>query len=193
MSHQAAPGMQPQARKAGTSMDEDRDTTHPGMISEFFMGFLSAAGHPAQVNTISKNTREEVLWRDARSPWRRSPVWMLLRVALQLNLPRDLYKEFIVFMMSMVIDDSRNQHLSSDLRYAMMAKVARRVFKLPSPGNANVVRHVQNALQNTTAALEEQWLRLQTQAPLDLSGLAGLDFERDGSTALPALDAYLKA
>ncbi|KAK5709143.1 hypothetical protein LTS12_028119, partial [Elasticomyces elasticus] len=59
MSHQAAPGMQPQARKAGTNMDEDRDTTHPGMISDLVMGFLSATGRPAQVNTISKNTREE--------------------------------------------------------------------------------------------------------------------------------------
>ncbi|KAK1808508.1 hypothetical protein LTR12_017134 [Friedmanniomyces endolithicus] len=139
MSHQAAPGMQPQARKAGTNMDEDRDTTHPGMISELVMGFLNVTGHPAQVNIISKNTREEVLWRDARSPWRRSPVWMLLRVALQLKFPHDLYKEFIVFMMSRVINDSRNQHLSGDLCYAMMAKVARRVVKLSSPGNADVV------------------------------------------------------
>ncbi|KAK3110708.1 hypothetical protein LTR53_014728 [Teratosphaeriaceae sp. CCFEE 6253] len=193
MSHQAALGMQPQARKAGTSLDEDRDTTHPGTISEFFMGFLSATGHPAEVNTISKNTREEVLWRDARSPWRRSPVWILLRVALQLNLPRDLYKEFIVFMMSRVIDDSRNQYLSCDLRYAMMAKVARRVFKLPSPCNANVVRQIQNTLQDTTAALEKQWLRLQTRPPLDLSGLAELHFEKDGFTTLPALDTYLTA
>ncbi|TKA23246.1 hypothetical protein B0A54_17994 [Friedmanniomyces endolithicus] len=193
MSHQAAPGMQPQARKAGTNMDEDRDTTHPGMISELVMGFLNVTGHPAQVNIISKNTREEVLWRDARSPWRRYPVWMLLRVALQLKFPHDLYKEFIVFMMSRVINDSRNQHLSSDLRYAMMAKVARRVVKLPSPGNADVVRHIQNTLQDTTAALEKQWLHQRTQAPLDLSGLARLDFERDESTALPALDVYLKA
>ncbi|KAK5686853.1 hypothetical protein LTR17_026786 [Elasticomyces elasticus] len=193
MSHQAAPGMQPQARKAGTNMDEDRDTTHPGMISDLVMGFLSAAGRPAQVNTISKNTREEVLWHDARSSRRRSPVWMLLRVGLQLKFPHDLYKEFIVFMMSRVINDSRNQRLSGDLRYAMMAKVARRVVKLPSPGNADVVRHVQNALQDTTAALEKQWLHLQTQAPLDLSVLARLDFERDEFTALPALDVYLEA
>ncbi|KAK0266010.1 hypothetical protein LTS00_017972, partial [Friedmanniomyces endolithicus] len=178
ISHQAAPGMQPQARKAGTNMDEDRDTTHPGMISD---------------NIISKNTREEVLWRDARSPWRRSPVWMLLRVALQLKFPHDLYKEFIAFMMSRVINYSRNQHLSSDLRYAMMAKVARRVVKLQSPGNANAVRHIQNTLQDTTAALEKQWLHLRTQAPLDLSGLARLDFERDELTALPALDVYLEA
>ncbi|KAK0265906.1 hypothetical protein LTR54_017584 [Friedmanniomyces endolithicus] len=172
MSHQAAPGMQPQARKAGTNMDEDRDTTHPRMISELVMGFLNVTGHPARVNIISKNTREELLWRDARSPWRRSPVWMLLRVALQLKFPHDLYKEFIVFMMSRVINDSTNQHLSSDLRYAMMAK---------------------NTLQDTTAALEKQWLRLRTQAPLDLSGLARLDFERDELTALPALDVYLEA
>ncbi|KAK0972719.1 hypothetical protein LTR54_017493 [Friedmanniomyces endolithicus] len=79
MSFQAAPGMQPQVRKAKAMVDEDRDTTHPGMISEFIMGFLNAVGQSAHVDTISKNTREEVLLLDARSPWRRSPVWLLLR------------------------------------------------------------------------------------------------------------------
>ncbi|KAK5699403.1 hypothetical protein LTR17_023250 [Elasticomyces elasticus] len=78
MSFQSVPGMQPRIRKAGDDMDEDRDTTHPGMVSEFLLGVLSAVGHSVATKTISKNTREEVLWQDARSPWRRSPVWLLL-------------------------------------------------------------------------------------------------------------------
>ncbi|KAK0268366.1 hypothetical protein LTS00_017586 [Friedmanniomyces endolithicus] len=123
MSFQAAPGMQPQVRKAKAMVDEDRDTTHPGMIYEFIMGFLSAVGQSAHVDTISKNTREEVLLLDARSPWRRSPVWLLLRVALQLKLPCDIYKEFMAFMMSSIINDHDFQKLSSDMRFSMMAKL----------------------------------------------------------------------
>ncbi|KAK0342281.1 hypothetical protein LTR91_019510 [Friedmanniomyces endolithicus] len=141
MNFQAAPGMQPQVRKAKSMVDEDRDTAHPGMIPEFIMGFLNAVGQSAHVDTICKNTREEVLLLDARSPWRRSPVWLLLRVALQLKLPCDIYKEFMAFIMSSIINDHDCQKLSSDMRFSMMAKVARRVYKLAtpslSPGNAH--------------------------------------------------------
>lgn len=184
MCHQPAPGMQPQVNKAKTYVDEDRDTNHPGMVSEFFMGFLRSTGHPAKITTISKNTREEVLGSNARSPWRRSSVWLLLRVALQLNFPHDLYKEFMTFVMSRVLKAPHNQSLPSDLRYAMMTKVSRRLLKLGSSINAKVLRAIQDTLQCTMAALEEQWLRLQAQKPLDLSRLSTPDFEQDGFTAI---------
>ncbi|KAK3721141.1 hypothetical protein LTR37_003431 [Vermiconidia calcicola] len=61
MSSQAVVGMQPQARKAGSLHDEDRDTTHPGIVTELFAGFLSAVGNPTAVSEIFKNTREDVL------------------------------------------------------------------------------------------------------------------------------------
>ncbi|KAK3623648.1 hypothetical protein LTR22_024305 [Elasticomyces elasticus] len=54
MSIQAAPGMQPQVRKASAVVDDDRDTTHPGMISKFIMGFLNAIG---QVVTLIPSSR----------------------------------------------------------------------------------------------------------------------------------------
>ncbi|KAK0877257.1 hypothetical protein LTR87_008871 [Friedmanniomyces endolithicus] len=193
MSHQAAPGMQPQIRKAGELVDEDRDTADPAMVSEVFMGFLRSIGRSVQVTAISKNTREEVMWNDARSPWRRSPVWLVLRVSLQLKLPHDLYKEFVTFMMSQLLEAPASQGLSSDLRYAMMAKIARRLLKLSPAMNAQVVQYVQTILQDTTAALDKQRSRLQTQKPLDLSQLCSLNFEQDELTAIPALDEYLKS
>ncbi|KAK5144349.1 hypothetical protein LTR32_003703 [Rachicladosporium monterosium] len=193
MSHQAAPGMQPQIRKAGELVDEDRDTADPAMVSEVFVGFLRSVGRSVQVTAISKNTREEVMWNDARSPWRRSPVWLVLRVSLQLKLPHDLYKKFVTFMMSQLLEAPVSQGLSSDLRYAMMAKIARRLLKLSPAMNAQVVQYVQTILQDTTAALDKQRSRLQTQKPLDLSQLCSLNFEQDELTAIPALDEYLKS
>lgn len=53
LSHQPAPGMQPQAKKSGVYIDEDRDTTHPGMVSEALMGFLRSVGHSASASVIS--------------------------------------------------------------------------------------------------------------------------------------------
>ncbi|KAK0270797.1 hypothetical protein LTR35_013849 [Friedmanniomyces endolithicus] len=193
MSHQAAPGMQPQIRKAGELVDEDRDTADPAMVSEVFMGFLRSVGRSVLVTAISKNTREEVMWNDARSPWRRSPVWLMLRVSLQLKLPHDLYKEFVTFMMSQLLKAPASQGLSSDLRYAMMAKIARRMLKLSPAMNAQVVQYVQTILQDTTAALDKQRRRLQARKPLDLLQLRSLNFEQDELTAIPALDEYLRS
>ncbi|KAK0930909.1 hypothetical protein LTR48_003456 [Friedmanniomyces endolithicus] len=99
MSHQPVPGMQPQVKKAGEYVDEDRDTTHPAMFTELFMAFLRSVGRSVQVTAISKNTREEMMWNDARSPWRRSPVWLLLRASLQLKLPHCLYKEIMALLL----------------------------------------------------------------------------------------------
>ncbi|KAK5677472.1 hypothetical protein LTS10_010044 [Elasticomyces elasticus] len=194
MSFQPAPGMQPQINKAQAKMDEDRDTTHPGMISEFFMGFLCSLGNPVRVGSISKNTREEVMWRKARSPWRRSPVWLLFRVALQLRLPHTLYKEFMAFMMSSIVTDSRFNALSCDLRYAVTAKIARRLYKLSASPNAAMVMHVQKTLAEATTALEQKWQHIQAQAEtvLDLLPLAALDFERDSSNAKIAELSRLK-
>ncbi|KAK3116175.1 hypothetical protein LTR53_003724 [Teratosphaeriaceae sp. CCFEE 6253] len=191
MSQQPVAGMQPGVRKANQQVDEDRDTTHPGMVSELFVGFLASVGTPAQAKTIAKTTREEVLWRDARSPWRRSPVWLLLRVALQLTLPLDMYKELMVYTMSTVLHE--NQALPSDLRYAMMAKIARRVVKLRSAVNPEALHAIRDILQCSKAALEGEWRRHQTQDLLDLSQLAKLDFEQDELTLMPTLDEYIKS
>ena len=84
MSHQIVPGMQPQTKKAGASHDEDRDSTRPAIVSELFFGMLRGIGSTYQTSSLSKNTREEVLWKQARRPWRRSPMWLLIRVTLQL-------------------------------------------------------------------------------------------------------------
>lgn len=72
MSTQAAPGFQPQVRKTGQLLDEDRDTTNPGLVTDWFINYISALGGLTETARISKNTREEVLWRDCLQPWRRS-------------------------------------------------------------------------------------------------------------------------
>ena len=80
MSHQEVAEMKPKVMKAGDEHIEERDTTDPGLVTDFLVTVLSALGETVQASRIWKNTREEVLWRHARLPWRRSPVWLLVRV-----------------------------------------------------------------------------------------------------------------
>jgi hypothetical protein len=116
MSAQAAAGSQPQIRKTGKLIDEDRDTTDPAMVTDWFMNYIAALGGMSDASRISKNTREEVLWRDCLQPWRRSPLWLLVRVNLQLLFARRahseqtagvLYKAFVIQLLSHLLSSVR--------------------------------------------------------------------------------------
>jgi Protein of unknown function (DUF3638)/Protein of unknown function (DUF3645) len=204
MSHQPAVETMPKARKAGRMHDEDRDTTHPNIVTELFMGFLRPVGEPVDVSRLWKNTREEVMWLNSRLPWRRSPMWLLVRVAMQLVFSRstvlsklsgDLYKTFMVFLMSHVLELSHKHSLPSDLMYAMNAKLARRLLKLDSSFDGPGLNFVQNVMRNTHELIYARWSNIIEQAGphYDLSRLECLDFGQDVFNTLPALDEYIKS
>lgn len=101
------------------------------MVTEFFTAFLRARGTGIRNWQILKNTREEVLHLNTRLPWRRSPLWLLVRVALQLVLRRlcvreevsdDIYKHFMVYYMSTILETSYKA-ICDENRHAMQAKV----------------------------------------------------------------------
>jgi hypothetical protein len=113
MATQSAPGFQPQARKNGKDEDEYRDTTAPGLVTDFLMTVIAVLGETTDVKRITKATREDVLWTQCKQPWRRSPLWLLVRVVLQLwftrnatNLqsPDNIYKAFMICMLSRLLD-----------------------------------------------------------------------------------------
>ena len=198
MSSQAVAGMQPQARKTRSLHDEDRDTTHPGMVSELLTGFLSAVGQNVPSPAITKNTREEVFCNNARSPWRRSATWLLIRVALQLSLPRATYKEAMLFIMSGILKTAVDQALPSETIYAMIAKIARRLLKIGSSINKmgdDAVRHVEEIMREANNTISNRWTDVQQKysTTLDLAKLADLDFDSDSRSFLPALDTYLES
>ncbi|KAI9824844.1 MAG: hypothetical protein M1819_000796 [Sarea resinae] len=193
MSHQVAMGMQPKVRKAGQQHTEDRDTTHPSMVTEYLMSFLRAAGEPAEVSTIWKNTREEVMWKSALRPWRRSPTWLLIRVVLQLwfsrsvasaKSPEDLYKAFMVFLLA---------HILNDILSAMNAKLSRRLLKLGAEQTEPWIKDVHGIMLKTQNLIERRWQDVikQTNPKLDLTRLKSLKFKDDTILCLPELDDYI--
>lgn len=202
MCHKKVPGMQPTSQKAGSKHDEHRDTTHPAAVSELFMGILKSIGNPATVSTIAKNTRDEVLWDDAEFPWRRSPMWLLIRVALELVITRSsdgsptLYKEVMVFIMTHILVSAFK--LPADLVYAMTAKIQRRLHKLAGAKHPVLPKFISTSiydvLQESSESLQKQWNLLQRLDSRDtqLATLATLDLERDTILALPELDKYIQ-
>jgi hypothetical protein len=174
------------------------------MITELFLGFLGPVGVLVEVPPLWKNTRDEVLWLKARRPWRRSALWLLVRVAIQLQCSRMLesadtaktfYKSFMAFFLSKVLELSHQyvENLHIDLIYAMNAKLSRRLHKITvakSPG----LEVVQKIMQSMYQILQDRWwtVMVRPEPGIELGGLSSLDFLADAVICLPELQQYLQ-
>ncbi len=77
----------PTSRKAGHNVIEEREPPHPRFITQLLTGILyGQGGRAADVKRFSKRINDDVRWLNAKLPWRRSPIWLVLRVALQSSL-----------------------------------------------------------------------------------------------------------
>lgn len=207
MSNEVTPEMQPESRKAGEQHKEYRDTASPAIVTEMLFGCLRGLGKTVSVSSVSKQTRDEVFWEDALAPWRRSPLWLHIRVTLHLLITRapdgsnHVYKSVMAFLMSQLLDAATSLHFPSEILYAMSAKIVRRMHKLrvsTISGDEGlyteiVFTDINAVLQTASAIIARRWQVAQDNdsRTLDLGVLARLDFEHDTRIALPALDAHI--
>ncbi|KAL5332674.1 hypothetical protein BJX70DRAFT_404369 [Aspergillus crustosus] len=202
MSQHTIPGTKPQIMKKGQLEDENRDTTDPKIVTEFFMTFLRPRCTVLESVQILKNTREEVLWLDCSLPWRRSSLWLLVRVTLQLTLKRlctekslsdDLYKHFMVYYCSVIMHASSGNMCDED-QYIMKAKVAHRLRKLDLSYCPAWFPYVQTSLQEANNAIQKSWCNIMgsSNLQLDTVGLKKLDFGKDVGCSLPELDKWIR-
>ncbi|KAG9186949.1 hypothetical protein G6011_10057 [Alternaria panax] len=211
MTTQTAPGFQPQVKKNNKNMTEQRDTTHPGMVTDFLMNVITALGESTNVQCITKHTREEVLWSDYSSPWRRSPLWLLLRVSLQLRFTRKapetlhadgLYKAFMIFVLARLLDLGKQymKDMGSETIQIVLAKLTRRLRKLELLKQTDCLQpdwalHIHDSMNNAHALIEKNWKTQidNPQANIDFSAIAKLKPRADVDMDLPRLDDFLSS
>ncbi|EHK23059.1 uncharacterized protein TRIVIDRAFT_230731 [Trichoderma virens Gv29-8] len=201
LSYQEANEAKPKISKKGELQIEERDTTDPFLVTDFLNTVLLAQGGEAKpVASISKNTREEVIWENAMLRWRRSPIWLLTRVTLQLHFERLhsdrlLYKEFMIFLMSCVLDIAQRRSFASDLLYCMRAKIARRLKKLDDGIEASLIKSIHDTLERTSACLQQRWklLSREPDEDVDLVELSRKTLPTDGSEPYPELDDFIRS
>ncbi|KFA52542.1 hypothetical protein S40293_07627 [Stachybotrys chartarum IBT 40293] len=169
MSHQSVSEMQPRAMKANKDQIEERGTVEPFIVNHLFLAIVrSLGGAQAQVATICKNTREEVMWSHGNKlPWRRSPIWLLIRVTLERTLsppskgagPNDciLYKRFMIFFLSKILQQCLQANMESDMLSTMNAKLYRRLVKLDTHCHSQWLGAVGNIMQQCRRTLDERW------------------------------------
>ncbi|KAL6706808.1 hypothetical protein ACN47E_005144 [Coniothyrium glycines] len=211
MGTQSAPGFQPQARKNGKLEDEDRDTTDPGIVTDFLLNVITALGETTEVKRISKSTREDVLWSNCNHPWRRAPLWLLLRVSLQLLFVRkanddenrnELYKAFLIFMLARLLDlaKARWTDLGTELVHNISAKLVRRIRKFETSSDfaclkSSWEKYVEHRIIETHAYLDAKWQGQVSNTKHNVNITAACSTQPNMSLDmfLPELDEFLSS
>ena len=147
--------------KAGSKVPETRGTTHPRYISQLLIMILRGMGNEATVNRITKRIGDEVCWDNALNPWRRSSLWLVVRVAIQTTSDsRETYKAFMVFFQTQLLQlfiDRNLPNLSSDLLHAARVKTSRRVHKLGASAPPRLLQAVAAISRQMEGCLQLRW------------------------------------
>ena len=193
--------MMPQSQKAGSTMAEIRDTAHPGLVSDMLMAILASVGQSVQAQKISKRTRDDVLWSNALLPWRRSPLWLAIRVTIQMTLYRKLlakegyiqYKNFMVCLMSKVASIARLEHKPADTCHVILAKIARRVHKLDENTLGFVQQKALDSCQRVKDQQNLEWRKIQRLDADRPTTVRESNFANDTALSLDTSRPYLDA
>ncbi|KAL3483630.1 hypothetical protein BJX62DRAFT_249297 [Aspergillus germanicus] len=168
-----------QVTKEGRQEKEgNTETSDPIIVTELLASILRGCGKEVAVDKICKNTRDDVIWKDSKYPWRRSSTWLLVRVALQLCMTRlsatgkNTYKEFMVFLMAQALHAANEQQ-----------KVSRRLCKLQRPSDGPWL------------ILHTRWryIRERAEPPLSLSELSRFKIEDNITFSLKDMEAFIKS
>ncbi|CAH0045333.1 unnamed protein product, partial [Clonostachys solani] len=203
MSTMSVPEMQPTIVKANEVQAEDRDTTKPHIVTQLLMAALRPFGEMRRRRVIWKNTREEVRYEPGNAlPWRRSPVWLLMRVVLQLTLTYQLvtpplndclYKRFMVYFMARLLKLSLEADRPSEDIYIMNAKITRRLRKLDIKQAEPWMAPVCAIVRDATAKLNERWQDVVRQdlRRLETANIFPSSLDQECRLSLPKLDNFL--
>lgn len=151
--------------KAKSEVVEERDSSHPRLVTELLIAILAPYGKFVASCSIVKRTRDDVCWKNARLPWRRSPVWLVLKVAIELALVNSglanaaiQYKNYMILLVAKLSEVARMHGLSSDLLFVLNAKVARRASKMTGETLDFVEKFALDSVQRTRDQIDRHVL-----------------------------------
>lgn len=135
------------------------------------MATVAAMGAPVETLQIQKRIRDDVVWDQSLLPWRRSTLWLILRVAIHTTLLRSMepaqahaqFKNFIVYFLIDLLKLTTGLNIALDVCKILQMKIARRAVKL----GASILPFVEEAaLTQTNEATERQcnvWQQVQVK------------------------------
>jgi uncharacterized protein YdcH (DUF465 family) len=181
------------AVRADSGVNAERDSVNPHHISQLFAGILRGMGKAIEPRRVVKRIANEVLWDKTFEPWRRSPHWLIVRVAIQTSLSSvEDYKHFMLFFQTHLLRICLAEpSFSSELLFSMRVKTARRLYKIQDTVPQFVIAAVRLVADQTEVVLQSRWTEIHSDIPalnpLDL----GTGNGEDTAHSLPKLRAYL--
>ncbi|KAI6138917.1 hypothetical protein BKA82DRAFT_3009383 [Pisolithus tinctorius] len=188
----------PTTRKAGSTVSEERDTAHPRYITELLTGILRAVGRPAEVQRINKRISDDVVWCGVRLPWRRSSLWLMIRVVLQTTLAGNGlglggYKTFMLFFMNGLAGEALDAGMSDDVLHWISAKISRRLTKLGESAPDWLTAAVLETCTKIRNLLDGRWKQAQERDALTpIWKPHSLDFPADTQLSLHTSQKYIE-
>ena len=186
--------------------------THPEYVSAMLSSVLRSVGHAdstaplcgafrsgcINVPRITKHVRDEVSrnrWSDSQDVWRRSSLWLLIRVAIQMSVDgasgRASYKRFMLFFACTLASDESNTTLSNDLLHLMSSTILRRLRKL----GTSVPDWLSEIAMETCTCLQEvldaRWKELSNR-PFLFQNPPPDELIRDACISLPNSGEYIR-
>lgn len=154
--------------KAGSKVVEERDSSNPMLVTELLTSILAPYGDFVKSRSIEKRTRDDVCWNNARLPWRRSPLWLVVKVAIELFLVNSgldnaafQFKNYMISLIAKLSQVARMHRLSSELLFVINAKAARRASKMANEMFDFVKRFTLDSVRLTREQIEGDVLTKQ--------------------------------
>lgn len=173
---------------------------------------LEANGARNHPSLIRKHIRDDVCWKNAERPWRRSPMWLILRVAIQshlmkrhgADLGRFYYKSLLAVSFAGLLSDWI-QCMSPDSIAFARSKFGRRIAKLdqdsrssPSPLQSrlcHVFRSLESlwsrTLQSANGMIEREWSKYKRTTKRQIPQLSQTAEPRALQLSLPNSSPHL--
>lgn len=181
--------------RAGSEVPDAHNSARPHYISHLFLSILRGMGEKIEPRRVVKRIADEVLWDGNDKPWRRSPMWLIVRVALQTTFPSTTdYKHFMVYFEAQLLRRAlENPSFSSDLLFAMRVKIARRLYKVQHTAPGFLVDLSTAVADETEKILVERWTAVQREQERSPEcDFASHTFESSTNQSLPHSRHYLE-
>lgn len=201
------------ARKAGASLVEARDTPDPHLITQMLMTLLEAQGSQTSTSKLRKRLRDDVCWKNAYVPWRRSPLYLVIRVCIQRllyslhgpEIGRMYYKFLLCAIHAQLLKEVMGV-LPVESCHLLVAKLCRRLTKLEVERQALrgashlVAENLFNShgswfeavIQKATGIMQDEWASFKNTVQKRIPTLPHRAHQHDLQLKLPNSGSYLR-
>ena len=175
---QSATEMIPAIRKTSQEISSAHEPAKPSLVTEMLMTILATIGKPVPLHKIQKRYRDDVLCSGNARPWRRSTLWLLLKITVHSTLVQCLgyakgtlaYKNFMVVLLAGFL--RRSLRLRDDDRHILRTKIGRRVYKLRNKAHPFTLKASADVINHSKRVHESHWnaaVEYDSQRPTAIS------------------------